>query len=249
MVDEAKMPLTAHLEELRWRILWALAAVAVAFCVTYGFATTIFDFLTAPLVKTLGDRVILIGTGVAEAFFTKLKVALIAALFAASPVVFYQLWMFIAPGLYENEKKYARPFVFSATIFFILGAAFCYKAVFPLAFVFFIDEFASISVEPQLRITEYLAFASRMLLAFGIVFELPVLTFFFARIGIVTHQLMIAWARYAIVVTFVLAAILTPPDAMSQVLMAVPLLMLYGISIAVAYFVAPKPKDGDGGES
>jgi sec-independent protein translocase protein TatC len=246
MLDDTKMPLTAHLEELRWRILWALAAIVVAFCFTYGFANEIFNLLTAPLLSSLGDRVELIGTGVTEAFFTKLKVGLIAALFAASPVVFYQLWMFIAPGLYEREKKYARPFVVSATFFFVLGAVFCYAAVFPVAFQFFIDEFASINVAPSLRITEYLSFSSQMLLAFGVIFELPVLTFFFARIGVVTHHLMIASGRYAIVVIFVVAAILTPPDAMSQMLMAVPLLALYAISIGVAYFAAPPPKQGEG---
>jgi sec-independent protein translocase protein TatC len=233
--QESTMPLTAHLEELRWRIVKAAGATAVAFAITYGFANSIFHFLTAPLVDTLGDQVGLIGTGVTEAFFTKLKVALIAALFLASPAIFFQVWGFIAPGLYDHEKNYARPFVFFATFFFLLGAAFCFYAVFPVAFTFFVEEFVSIGVSPTLRITEYLAFSSRMLLAFGVIFEMPVFTFFLARIGLVDHRMMIRSARYAVVIIFIIAAILTPADAASQVMMAVPMLFLYGMSIGIAY--------------
>jgi sec-independent protein translocase protein TatC len=238
--DQSTMPLTEHLEELRWRIVKSVCAIAVAFFATYGFANSLFDFLTAPLIETLGDRVDLIGTGVTEAFFTKLKVSLIAAVFLASPIVFYQVWQFIAPGLYENEKSYARPFVFFATLFFVVGAAFCFYLVFPVAFTFFVEEFQSIGVAPTLRITEYLSFSARMLLAFGVIFEMPVLTFFLARIGLVTHTLMIQWARYAVVVVFIVAALLTPADAASQFLMAVPMMALYGMSIGVAYLVRKK---------
>ncbi len=241
--DTTTMPLTSHLEELRWRIVRAVIAIAIAFALTYGFANHVFAFLTQPLLATLGDEVDLIGTGVTEAFFTKLKVSLIAALFLASPVIFFQIWGFVAPGLYDNEKRYARPFVFFATLFFILGASFCYYAVFPIAFAFFVDEFLSIGVEPTLRITEYLSFSSRMLLAFGVVFELPVFTFFLARVGLVDHKMMIAWSRYAVVGSFILAAILTPADAASQFLMACPLMVLYGISIGVAYFIAGRNKE------
>ncbi len=235
--EATTMPLTEHLEELRWRIVKSVGATAVAFAITYGFATRIFDFLTAPLISKLADSVDLIGTGVTEAFFTKLKVSLIAAFFLASPVIFHQVWGFIAPGLYENEKQHARPFVFFATLFFLLGAAFCYYMVFPLAFVFFVKEFESIGVAPALRITEYLSFASRMLLAFGVIFELPVFTYFLARIGLVNHKSMIAWVRYAVVLSFVVAALLTPADAASQFMMAGPLIVLYCLSIGVAYLV------------
>lgn len=243
--EDTTMPLTAHLEELRWRIVKAVGATALAFCVTYGFANALFDFLTAPLVGTLGDKVELIGTGVTEAFFTKLKVSIIAAIFLASPAIFYQVWSFVAPGLYEEEKGYARPFVFFATLFFLLGASFCFFAVFPLAFTFFVTEFESIGVRPQLRITEYLSFSSRMLLAFGVIFEMPVFTFFLAKIGLVTHSMMINWARYAVVVIFVVAAILTPADVTSQVMMAVPMTILYGLSIGIAYAVAPRSAHAD----
>lgn len=240
--EDSTMPLTSHLEELRWRLVKAAVATVLAFCVTYGFANAIFHFLTAPLIDTLGDKVALIGTGVAEAFFTKLKVALIAAIFLASPVIFFQIWSFVAPGLYEQEKSYARPFVFFATFFFLLGASFCFYAVFPLAFTFFVEEFLSIGVEPTLRISEYLSFSARMLLAFGVIFEMPVFTFFLARIGLVDHGMMIRSARYAVVIIFVVAAILTPADVASQVMMAVPMTLLYGVSIGIAYAFGTKTK-------
>ena len=247
-VEESAMPLSSHLEELRWRIVWAVCAVALAFVFTYALAESLFDFLTRPLIANIGDQVQLIGTGVTEAFFTKLKVSFIGAVFLASPAIFYQIWSFVAPGLYESEKNYARPFVAAATFFFLLGAAFCYFVVFPVAFHFFVSEFESIGVSPALRITEYLSFSSRMLLAFGAIFELPVFTFFLARVGLVNHTMMIEWARYAAVGSFVIAAIMTPADAASQFLMAGPLLILYGLSIGVAYFVA-KPEDTEAEEA
>jgi sec-independent protein translocase protein TatC len=240
MVD-VKMPLTAHLEELRWRLVKSLVAVAVGFVVAYNFADLIFAFLTRPLLALnlagpQGDAVHLIGTGVVEAFFTKLKVGMIAALFLASPVILYQLWQFVAPGLYDTEKHYARPFVFFGTFFFISGAWFCYQMVLPVGYRFFIAEYATIQVSPEIRISEYLSFTARMLLAFGATFELPVITFFLARLGLVTHQMMLRTVRYAILVIFIVAAVLTPgPDVASQLLMAGPLLVLYGLSIGVAY--------------
>ncbi len=233
-MSEATMPLTAHLEELRSRIIRSLIAVGLGFAVTYNFADALFAILTRPLMEA-GESVQLIGTGVAEAFFTKLKVSMIAALFVASPVIFYQIWQFVAPGLYDREKRYARPFVVFATLFFILGAVFCYFVVFPLGYAFFVEQYKTIGVAPAIRISEYLSFTARMLLAFGITFEMPVVTFFLARVGMVTHKTLFAFGRYAVLVIFILAAVLTPPDAASQVLMAAPLLVLYGISIGVAY--------------
>jgi sec-independent protein translocase protein TatC len=236
---DTRMPLTAHLEELRWRLVRALAAVGAAFVLCYWLAEPLFAFLVRPLAALRADEALVIGTGVTEAFFTKLKVALIAALFVASPVIFFQAWRFVAPGLYESEKRLALPFALVASVFFVLGAAFCYALVFPVGFRFFLAEYASIGVAPQIRIAEYLSFATRMLLAFGLTFELPVVTFFLARLGLVTHRHLLGWARYAIVVIFVLAAVLTPgPDVASQVLMAAPLLVLYGLSILVALVVA-----------
>lgn len=236
---DARMPLTAHLEELRWRIVRALLAIGVAFAVCYAFADRLFAILIHPLTALRPDQALVIGTGVTEAFFTKLKVSFIAALFLASPVVFFQAWRFIAPGLYETEKRLALPFAIVASFFFMVGATFCYLLVFPVGFRFFLEEYGSIGVAPQIRIAEYLEFASRMLLAFGVTFELPVVTFFLARIGVVTHHTLIGVGRYAIVVIFTVAAILTPgPDVASQLLMAGPLLVLYALSIGVAWMVA-----------
>lgn len=238
-MNDATMPLTAHLEELRARVIRSLLAVAAAFAATYGFADLLFAFLTRPLVALNDDTVQLIGTGVTEAFFTKLKVSLIAAVFLASPVIFHQAWKFVAPGLYESEKRYARPFVVFATFFFVLGAAFCYLVVFPVGYAFFVEQYGAIGVAPNIRISEYLSFSARMLLAFGVTFELPVVTFFLARLGLVTHRTMIRFFRYAVLLIFVLAAVLTPgPDVASQLLMAGPLLVLYALSIGVAYFFA-----------
>jgi sec-independent protein translocase protein TatC len=236
---DARMPLTAHLEELRWRIVRSLLAMGIAFGICYWFADQIFVFLVRPLAALRPNEALIIGTGVTEAFFTKLKVSFIAAIFAASPVIFFQSWRFVAPGLYQSEKRLAVPFAVAASFFFVLGASFCYWLVFPVGFTFFLSEYASISVAPQIRISEYLTFASRMLLAFGVTFELPVVTFFLARLGIVTHRMLLGMGRYAIVVIFIVAAVLTPgPDVASQLLMATPLLILYALSIGVAYLAA-----------
>lgn len=242
---DVKMPLTAHLQELRWRLIKSLLAIAIGFAVCYNFAEALFDLLTRPLLAinatngAKSDVVHLIGTGLVEAFFTKLKVSVIAAVFLAFPVILYQGWKFVAPGLYGNEKRYVGPFVAFGTFFFLAGAAFCYKAVLPVGYQFFIQQYATIQVDPQIRISEYLTFTARMLLAFGVTFELPVLVFFLARFGLVTHRLMLQYTRYAILVIFILAAMLTPgPDVASQLLMAVPLLVLYGLSIGVAYVFA-----------
>ena len=251
--SDARMPLTAHLEELRWRIVRALLAIGAAFAVAYGFAEPLFGLLLRPLRQVearlvaegvLGaGQALVIGTGPTEAFFTKLKVGFIAAVFGASPVIFFQAWRFVAPGLYQSEKRLAVPFTIAATLFFALGASFCYAFVFPIAFDFFLREYVSIAVSAQLRISEYLSFSSRMLLAFGVTFELPVVTFFLARMGLVTHRTLLGTLRYAVVAIFVVAAILTPgPDVASQLLMAAPLLVLYGLSILVALVVSrPRP--------
>ncbi len=256
MADDVKMPLTAHLEELRWRLIKALLATGVAFIGCYNFADWLFEVLTRPLLslnvghgvegQAGADVVHLIGTGVVEAFFTKLKVSLIAAVFVGSPMILYQIWQFVAPGLYDTEKRYARPFVFFGTFFFVSGAWFCYTLVLPVGYRFFIEQYATIRVSPEIRISEYLSFTARMLLAFGVTFELPVITFFLARLGVVTHSMMLGYTRYAILVIVIVAAILTPgPDVASQMLMAGPLLVLYALSIVVAYaFGKPKRTAG-----
>ncbi|MGH7898830.1 MAG: twin-arginine translocase subunit TatC [Candidatus Binatia bacterium] len=238
-MEDAKLPLTAHLEELRSRLIKSLAAIGVAFIGCYQLVEELMNWLLEPIKRLDPSKVQIIGTGLAEAFFTKLKVAFIAGIFLASPVILYQIWKFVAPGLYEHERRYVKPFVFFGTLFFLSGAYFCYRLVFPTAFGFFLAEYSSIAIEPFLRVSEYLSFSSRLLLAFGVVFELPVVTFFLARTGIVTHRSMISLWRYAVITIFIVAAILTPgPDVASQMLMAAPLVILYLLSIGVAYFFA-----------
>ena len=243
--SDVRMSLTDHLAELRTRLIRALMATAVGFGLAYFWASELVTFLLRPL-RDQGLDVAVIGTGVTDAFFIKLKVAAIAGIFVASPVIFYQAWRFVSPGLYSREKRVAIPFSIAATFFFVAGAAFCYGLVFPVAFRFFLEQFQSIALGPQIRISEYLTFASRMLLAFGVTFELPVASFFLARVGLITHRTLINSARYAIVIIFVVAAVLTPgPDVASQMLMAAPLLVLYALSIGVAWLFGRTPVASD----
>lgn len=234
------MPFTAHLEELRSRLIRSLLAVVAAFSLSFTFAERIFAILTAPLLRLQAPGLSLIGTGVPEAFFTKIKVAVIAALFLAFPVILWESWQFVAPGLYEHERRYARSFVFFGTLLFLIGAYFCYAVVFEAGYGFFLKRYEALGVRPAIRVGEYLSFASQLLLAFGVIFELPVAAFFLTRIGILDHRFLIHQFRYAVIFLFILAAILTPPDIVSQILLAVPLILLYGVSILVAYLARQK---------
>ena len=240
-MPDVELPLTGHLAELRTRLGLALLAVAVAFTFCYPQSAFLFHFLEAPLrdsANAANLKFQIIGTGVAEAFFTRIAVSAIAALFLALPVVLYQLWRFIVPGLESREARYAKWFVLFGTFFFLAGAGFCYAVVFPVGFPFFLQEYEAIGVDAQLRIGEYLSFTSQMMLAFGVTFEMPVVVFFLARAGMVTHRMLIDHGRYAILAIFIVAAILTPPDAASQMMMAIPLLLLYLLSIGVAWMFA-----------
>ncbi len=230
------MTFTEHLEEMRWCLIKSLAAVVSAFLVCFYFSDRIVAFMIAPLMGTLQPGQGLIGTGVAEAFFFEMKVALVAGAFLASPVIFYQLWRFIAPGLKYREKRLVIPFVLFTSLFFLGGAYFCYWAVLPVAFLYFIDQYRSLAVSPEIRIGEYFTFFSRMILAFGVTFELPLFTFFSVRLGFWDYRAMWRTFRYALIAIFIAAAILTPgPDIASQILLAVPLTLLYLLSIGIAY--------------
>jgi sec-independent protein translocase protein TatC len=246
-MSELEMPLTEHLEELRWRIVKAVAAIVIGFAISYLFADRLFAILTAPIrIVGEGTDLSMIGTGVAEAFFTKLKVSFVAGIFLASPALFYQAWRFIAPGLHGNERMYIIPFVIFGTFFFFAGAIFCYFTVFYIGYRFFLEQYQTIGIEPALRISEYLSFSSRLLLAFGITFELPVIAFFFARVGMIDHNSLIRPWRYALIFIMILAAILTPgPDIASQMLLATPLILLYGVSIVVAFFFHRREEPAD----
>jgi sec-independent protein translocase protein TatC len=230
------MTLTEHLEDLRWCLFKSLAAIFLAAALCYVFSDVIFRFMVAPLRQSLRPEQSLIGTGVTEAFFVEIKVALAAGVFFSSPVIFYQIWRFISPGLSGREKRLVLPFVLCATLFFLGGVFFCYWIVLPVAFLYFIEQYGTIGVTPAIRIGEYFTFFFRMVLAFGVTFELPVFTFFFVRLGIWNYRQMLSSFRYAIVGIFIAAAILTPtPDIINQSLLAGPMLLLYLVSIGVAY--------------
>ncbi len=229
------MPFTSHLAELRSRLIKSVLALAVAFVACYAVVDDIFAVLAAPLRRLHIRGLMLIGTAVTEAFFTKMKVSFAAAVILASPVLLWQLWQFIAPGLYEHEKRYTRSFVSFGSLFFIAGAAFCYLVVIQEGLGFLLARYEAIDIQPLLQVGDYLSLVSRLVLAFGAMFELPVLAFFLARVGIIDHRFLIRHSRYAIIVIALFAAVLTPPDLISQVLLMVPLIFLYAISIAVAY--------------
>jgi sec-independent protein translocase protein TatC len=235
--DDFRMPLLEHLKELRGRLIRCVIAIGLGFAVAYFGADWLFAALTWPLhAAAHGRNVLLIGTGVGEAFFTKIKVALIAGLFIASPAVFYEIWKFVAPGLYEAERRMAMPFVIFASIFFVAGGYFCWAVVFKIGYAFFLSQYESIGVTPTIRISEYLAFSAKLLIAFAITFEMPIFAFFLTRIGMIDYSMMISYFRYAILAIFVVAVALTPPDMISPFLLAIPLLLLYGLSIGVSYF-------------
>ncbi len=233
--DLARMPILEHLRELRTRLIRSLIALAAGFAVAYAISDQLFAALTLPLREVAHGKLLLIGTGVGEAFFTKIKVALIAGLFIASPAVFYEVWKFIAPGLYKSERRMAAPFILFATAFFILGGYFCWAVVFKVGYAFFIHEYATIGVTPTIRISEYLAFSAKLMLAFGVTFEMPIFAYFLTRLGMIDHRMMVHYFKYAFLGIFVVSAILTPPGFVAQFLLAIPLLLLYAVSIGVAY--------------
>ncbi|MCI6989096.1 MAG: twin-arginine translocase subunit TatC [Campylobacter sp.] len=230
--------LRPHLVELRKRLVICVLAVLVCFVAAFNFWEIILEFITRPLTSVLPKGSEIIFTGVAEAFFTSMKVSFFASLLVTLPIIFYQIWAFVAPGLYDNEKKYVIPFVLSATVMFFVGAAFCYFIVVPIAYKFLIS-FGDQLFTAMPKINEYVGFFMKFMLAFGISFELPVVTFFLAKLGLVTNKSLSEFFRYAIVIIFIFAAVMTPPDILSQLLLAGPLVVLYALSIFIAKLVNP----------
>lgn len=242
MREDEKLPLTVHLEELRTRLIRCCIAIAVGFGVSYYFKEKIFDILSKPLIKAMAPGEKLIFTGIAEAFFTYMKVSLLSGILLSMPVVLYQFWVFVAPGLYQNEKKVILPIVVISTFFFVGGATFAYFVVFPFGFQFLLG-FASDTIRPLPSMKEYLGFSAKFLLAFGLIFELPIVITFLAWMGLVTTGFLRKNRKYAIVLIWIVAAILTPtPDIFNQALMAVPLMLLYEVSIFGAHFFGKKPR-------
>jgi sec-independent protein translocase protein TatC len=244
MADK-KLPLSAHLEELRKRLIYSFLSIGVAFGLSYAFIKQIVEFLMRPLVKTLPPGSSLIFTAVPEAFFTYLKAAILSGVFFSAPFILYQLWAFVSPGLYSREKKYALPYLFVSSAFFLVGAAFCYFVFFPVIFRFFLS-FATDAIRPLPAIKEYLSFTIKLLLAFGLLFQWPPLILFLARMGVVSPDTLAKNRKYAILVIFVIAAVVTPPDLISQILLAGPLMGMYEASIWMAKIFKKKEKlEGD----
>ncbi|MBW1888001.1 MAG: twin-arginine translocase subunit TatC [Deltaproteobacteria bacterium] len=239
MENEEKQPFLSHLEELRKRLISCSIAVGIGFVISYIFKERLFQILISPLNANMpeGDR--LIFTNLPEMFFAYLKTAFVAGILLVAPYIFYQLWMFIAPGLYQNEKKYIIPFVLFSTILFVGGGLFGYFIVFPLGFRFFLG-FANEYVQALPSVKQYFSFSIKLLFAFGIVFELPVVIFFLSKTGLVTVDFLRQKRKYAILLTFVIAAIITPPDVITQCIMAGPLIILYEIGIIIARIGARK---------
>ncbi len=249
MFDE----LRPHLAELRKRLGISVGTLIVMFFVMFYFHEPILNWMVEPLNVALlevGKKSVHAAEGmittsqVGGAFFVALKVAFFAAIVASIPVILSQLWLFVAPGLYSNEKKMIIPFIFGGTIMFLIGVLFAYYIVTPFGFDFLIT-FGSFKFTPLINIEDYVGFFSKIMFGFGIAFELPVFAYFLALLGMVNDRQMIAFFKYAIILIFVVAALLTPPDVLTQLLMAGPLIILYGFSILIVKAVNPAPPEED----
>src|SRR5206468_9320597 len=229
-----------HLEELRKRLVISIAALGVAFLIFWNFADRIFKLIDLPLAKFLPPDDKRVYTRLTEPFFLYMKVAFFAGIFIASPIIILQLWYFIAPGLYKRERRYAAPFIIFATLFFVLGGWFGYKYLLPGTCKFFVDTGAQF--KQMIKVDEYFSFASTIILASGLVFETPILIFFLARLGIVTPAFLMQKFKYAVVLAFIIAAVVTPtPDMVTQTALALPMIGLYLLGRAVAYVFRKKP--------
>jgi sec-independent protein translocase protein TatC len=239
-IDDTAAPLLDHLVELRKRLIWSVVALFAAFAVCFYFADRIFAFLAQPLVQAFppGEGK-LVYTKLYEAFFVEVRVAFFAAFFVAFPIIANQIWAFVAPGLYSKEKRAFLPFLIATPILFTMGGALAYYGVMPTAFHFFLSfqgNLGGIEQEALPSIGEYLSLVMHFIMAFGIAFLLPVLLMLIERAGLVTRGQLVSGRRYAVLVAFVIAAVATPPDVLSQFMLAVPLILLYEISLVAIWF-------------
>lgn len=240
--DADHMSFFEHLGELRKRIFYSLGFITVFFMVSWAFVDTIYYWLSLPVLRYMEKGEKLAFTSLPEPFMMYIKLAFISGLFLASPFIFHQLWLFISPALYKKERRMVFPFVFFTTFFFLLGGAFGYFYVFPFACRFFLDigeDFHAI-----ITIREYFTLAFRVLIGIAVIFELPILVFLLSKIGILTSRFLVKYFKYAVVVIFIIAAIITPtPDVITQSMFAGPMILLYLLSILIAKVAGPKPED------
>ncbi|MCP2519259.1 twin-arginine translocase subunit TatC [Candidatus Aminicenantes bacterium AC-335-K20] len=229
-----EMTFLEHLQELRKRLLYSISAVIIGVIPAWIFSKDIYQILARPVTKYLPPGEKLAYTTLTAPFMLYIKVSFLASIFFTSPFIFFQLWQFVSPGLYPKEKKYVIPFVTFTSLFFILGGLFGYYIVFPWACRFFIK--MGSDFRPVITVDQYFSFALKVLLGIALVFELPTLIFFLSRLGIINHKWLIKQFKYAVLVTFIIAAIITPtPDMITQSIIAIPMLALYGIGIGIAY--------------
>lgn len=234
-MNDPQLPVMTHLEELRKRLIISAVTWVVAFIACYSYAERIFHFIAEPVRAALPEGSSLVFINATEPFFTYLKIGALAGVMVALPVILWQLWVFAAPGLYAREKKFIIPFVLTGCLCFGIGTFFGFKHVFPVIFTFLISYGTSTGeISAMLSMGAYLSICSRLLLSFGLVFELPVVVFFLARMGVVNAPWLASKRKYAIVMAFIFGAVLTPPDLFSQTAIAVPFVLLYEISIWVA---------------
>jgi sec-independent protein translocase protein TatC len=238
--DLPRMSFLEHLEDLRKRLLISSIAIAVGFFVCWWRAEDIFHFLSRPILKVLPVGTKLAYTTLTEPFMLYVNIALLAGVIVASPVLMYQLWLFIAPGLYKHEKRWAAPFVIGSVLFFLAGASFGYLVAFPMVAGFLVQ--MGKDFQPVLKIDDYLDILSKILLGMGLVFQTPLLIFFLARIGVVTEKWLLLKFRYAVLIIFIIAAFITPtPDIPTQCAFALPMVALYLLGILLAYIFKKKP--------
>lgn len=236
--------LKPHIADLRKRLIISTLTLVAMFFVCFTFYEPILSWMMIPVEAVLPPNSQMVAVEIQETFFTALKVAFFAGFLVSLPVIFWQLWLFLAPGLYDHEKKLVVPFVFCATLMFLIGSAFAYWVVVPFGFEFLIN-FGSAVVTVLPSIGKYVGFFTKLLFGFGLAFELPVITFFLAKIGLVDDAMLKNFFKYAIVLIFIASALLTPPDVLTQFLMAGPLILLYLVSIYVAKIFNPASKDED----